>query len=284
MPLREFETCRQRIERARAHSEAFAKIWNDLLEDDAYSASLKIDDDGTGFITFGTGHDALPVELGLELGEFLYHLRAALDACVYAAAVVESGQNPPPDEDRLEFPLCSDPGGEDKFNKSAWKYRPLTNQRRVIIESVQPYKTPELRDDLYILNMNRTLGILNDWARIDRHRKLHVVGSWASRAEPALRLPPGIELEWMMVTYDGFLENDGLIATFKLDGYTIGAKVEANPNVFVDVTVNESPEPCADNDTLSNRTKFMLIYVSEVVRAIEQSLIDEREAGVGIPD
>lgn len=229
MPLLEFETCRQRIERARAHNVAFAKIWNGLLEDDAYSASLHIEDDGQGFMSMSSRYETLPIELGLELGEFLYQLRSALDACVYAAAVVESGQNPPPDEDRLEFPLCSDPNGEDKFNKSAWKYRPLTNQRRRIIEDVQPYKTPKLREDLYILNMNRTLGILNDWARIDRHRKLHVVGSWASRAQPALRLPPGIDLDWMMVTYDGFLEDDGQIAAFKLDGYTRGAKVEANP-------------------------------------------------------
>jgi hypothetical protein len=77
----------------------------------------------------------------------------------------------------------------------------------------------------------------------------------------------------MMVTYDGFLEHDCEVATFKVDGYTSGMDIKANPNMFIDVAVDEDPPPCADTDTLGNRLKAMRIEVGAVVRALETSCL-----------
>jgi len=283
MPLFAFETCRERIRRAKTHAEAFARLWSDLIADESevYSSVLHIDDDGRGSLWIAPRFEAgLPSQFALELGEFLYQLRGALDACVYAAAISESRQDPPPDAKYLEFPVCD---SEADFKKAGWKIRPLTGMRRQIIEDVQPYKTPTLRPELYVLNFNRTIKILHDWARIDRHRRMHVIGGWASQAAPKLWLPPGVDLEWITVANDGLLEHEGEVASFKLSGYVPGSepKVKANPDVFIDVTVNEAPPPCHDKDTLSNRMRFMPIVVGEIVRAMEQSFIDERKPGVG---
>jgi hypothetical protein len=231
MPLLPFETCRERIERAKTHRKAFADTWNEIsTEGEPYNTVLHIEDDGTGGIWIEPWYERLPTSLSLDLGEFLYQLRSTLDACIYAAAIVESGQDPPPKEQNLEFPICACP---DDFKKARWKIAPLKKKRRDIIESVQPYKAPpDLQPDLQVLNIHRTFAMLNDWARKDRHRRLHVVGGWASNASPKLYLPDGIELEWIMVAYDGLLEHESKIATFKLRGFTPGAKVKANPDVL----------------------------------------------------
>jgi hypothetical protein len=272
MPLLPFETCRQRIARAQVHSKALADLWNEAVsEDDLYSTRLNIEDDGTGGLWIEPRFQrGLPESFSLEFGEFLYQLRSALDACVYAAAIVDSGRDPPPDEEYLEFPICASPAA---FKKASRKIGPLAEERRGIIESVQPYNAPSLDDSLLVMNPHRTLAILNDWARKDRHRRLHIVGGWASNANPQLWLPPGVELEYMRVTYDGLLEHESKIASFKLRGYVPGAesKVKANPDLFLDIAIDESPSMCADNDTLAERTKWMILYVREIVREIEAS-------------
>ena len=76
-----------------------------------------------------------------------------------------------------------------------------------------------------------------------------------------------------MVVNDGLLEHRSEIASFKLRGYVPGSKpkVQANPDVFIDVVIDESPPPCADNDTLDGRVRSMLVWVKATVREIEES-------------
>jgi hypothetical protein len=47
----------------------------------------------------------LPKEWGLLIGDILVDLRSALDYAVYALAVCHSGQVPPPNPRRIEFPI-----------------------------------------------------------------------------------------------------------------------------------------------------------------------------------
>src|ERR1017187_7108614 len=168
-----FDGCRDRIRRAVAHRESLAKTWNSLAEEDLFSVFVNMERDGTGSIYVSPSYN-LPSSCALELGECLYHLRSALDGSVYQAAIIQSGEDPPPNENNLEFPVCN---SAINFEKSALKIRPLSQKCRTFIQSVQPYNTPEIPVDLMTLNVNRSLGILNDWARKDRHRRLHVVGA-----------------------------------------------------------------------------------------------------------
>ena len=54
------------------------------------SYRIALEYDGTGAITVEQIKD-IPSVISLEIGEFLYQLRAALDACVYELACVTSG-------------------------------------------------------------------------------------------------------------------------------------------------------------------------------------------------
>jgi hypothetical protein len=186
------------------------------------------------------------------------------------AAIVQSGKNPPPNENRLQFPICATHGD---FHKARRSIRPLSDECQRFIEAIQPYNTPELDDPrLLVLNLNRNIGILGDWSRKDRHRQLHVVTSWISEAMPKLEVPDGVSVKWLRVTGDGFLEDHNEIAAFELCGYTPAMKTQvyANPDLMIDIAVDEIPEPCAPNDTLGNRLSEMIVAVSLVVRTLEE--------------
>ena len=79
--------------------------------------------------------------------------------------------------------------------------------------------TPE---ELAVSINNRNLGILNDWARIDRHRRLHVVGSWLSQVAPELKCPIEAFLVSMKIFRHDFPADKNEIARFRFKGYSRG--------------------------------------------------------------
>jgi hypothetical protein len=107
----------------------------------------------------------LPAELSVVFGELLYDLRAALDNCLYAAAVLVSGQNPPPNAARLEWPIRESPR---EWANHAARYQALPPEITQALEAIQPYQAqfPDWN----------SLRILHDLARIDRHRAPHGLG------------------------------------------------------------------------------------------------------------
>lgn len=273
MPFAEFVGCRERIARAQMHREAFVREWNAFLDDDPYDANVKVEPDGTGSIWITSRYDPLPSIFALELGEMLYQLRAALDGAVYACAIRDTGKNPPPGDRKLEFPVCETP---EQFKAVGYKIEALSSSRRTIIETVQPYNAPpDLKLEFAILSLHRALRILNQWARVDRHRSLHVVGSWVSRADPMLSVPPEVDVDFLGVTPDGLLEGSHEVASFNLRGFKPGMRVKANPNLMIEVSVADGPEPCAENDTLSARINAMMILVNTVVGGLEASFLEK---------
>jgi len=209
----------------------------------------------------------MPHGWALELGEILYNLRAALDGAIYESAIIESGKNPPPDHNRLEFPIY---GCAEYFNKAGWKIARLSQRCRDFIESMQPYHAPELQPGLMVFNVHRNLAILNDWARKDRYRALHVMGCWAFGASPKLRLPAGATLKYLRATGDGFLDERRDIATFAIEGYIRGMNVQANPDQMIEIGVKEGPDPEAENDTLGNRLTEMIRATKLIVLELEK--------------
>ena len=81
-----FSKCHARIGRAVHHSNEAAEIWNGLDIMHLLAVTLFVRDDGTGTLDVDQV-EPLPENLELELGEFLYQLRAALDGAVYASAI-----------------------------------------------------------------------------------------------------------------------------------------------------------------------------------------------------
>lgn len=160
----EISLLRARLDRAEEHYKTFGHIWAEYLDGDPHLLDHTAEADGT--VAVGLRRTApLPIELSLAFGELLYELRAALDNCLYAVAVLVSGQNPPPSAGRLEWPIRLTPA---EWKRQASRYRDLPNQITDALERIQPYQA-EFPDW-------NCLAILHELARIDRHRSMHGLG------------------------------------------------------------------------------------------------------------
>lgn len=154
------------------HANALALEWNTLLKPDTFEYRTEHKSDGTS-ILIGRFRDLPKNDLALELGEFFYQLRAALDGLIFAAAEFLSAPNPAADENRLEFPIYESPA---RFQASPVWNGPFPDELKVWLETVQPYNASAPADP-NTAEYQRRLKLLHDCARKDRHRRLHVIGT-----------------------------------------------------------------------------------------------------------
>lgn len=243
-----------------------ARFWNSIPTEELCSFWPRIDPDGNGSIR-AVGIKPVPDEFSLRLGEMLYQLRSALDACIYQATVYATKSDPPAKEESLEFPITNDP---DEFPRLAkrrlWG---LPQEVKDGIERVQPYNAPSLPPEEMVNNINRCLGILNDLARKDRHRRLHVVGSLPLSFLPLFRLPEGVSVVDVKTHAEGVLQEQAEIATFRLVGFRRGMKVQVNPNMATNIGCDEPPVPCHSTDTFDRRLSAIINAANSIVSAFE---------------
>lgn len=222
--------------RAEIHRQSLTHLWNDPDVNDAYRSRAKVNRDGTGeFFIEPVNRDWL-LPFSIQFGEMLYQLRGALDSCVYDAAVLKFGTDPPPDEQKWNFPVVD---SVDKFNDSVKRMPKLPDDVRSLIEGVQPYKSPVVICEGSSWKMGDALLILNNWARIDRHRKLHLCGTLPISG--GLQLSSGLTFEFCQFTGGKILEDESKVASFKIANYAPGTKVNVQANFAFDVFVNEVP-------------------------------------------
>lgn len=229
-----------------------------------YSSGAKVDDHGNGkFFLWTVDRDWL-LPFSLQFGEMLYQLRAALDSCVYDAAVLEFAEYPPPDEERWNFAICDSP---EKFNDAARRMKNLPDRLRTLLESVQPYSGATGRAEGKEWDLGLTLYILNDWARIDRHRRLHLVGTALNRGQLGFTCPPGMSIESCdFLSGEYLLEDNTEIARFRIVNFVPGAQVQVHSNFSLEIVVNEVPRLKLQDAALA-----MGLSVSAVRERFEQS-------------
>lgn len=259
-----FDTCRDRIARAEFHRQSLIDIWNNIDTDKVYASSAKIHRDGTGQYFMRMAEQDWLLPFSLQLGEMLYQLRSALDSCVYDAAILKFGQDPPPYKEKWEFVFGANPGEFDEAVRRMKKILP--NDIRALIEAVQPYGGTSAIHDGMTWDVGNALMILNDWARIDRHRRLHLVGTAIVAADMRIGVPEGMSIEHCNFTVGDFLlEHDSEVAAFKIRNYVSGTKVHMQPKVAFDIAVDETPRV-----TLREISFAMLCSVSFVRRRFEE--------------
>lgn len=269
-----FSKCYARIDRAIEHSNRMAELWNETRLRNMVEFRVEVDYKGCGAMWLEEVSSDLPLELELELGEFLYQLRAALDGAVYACAIEDSSVNPPPNASTIEFPICAK---EDEWKRQSRKVASLNAGRRRFIELMQPFAEPDLSPELRICNYNRSLRFLNDLARVDRHRTLHSLCTAVAGAQPLLRLPKSVKLLNLKTCKVGNLNGEPL-ATFELGGWHSGLQISANPNVDLNISLREIEPPCFDNDYLSERLRSMVYSTRMIIAALENNRWIEPES------
>jgi hypothetical protein len=242
-------------------------MWNSIPNEDLLKVRALVSPDGWGRLELFSSM-SIPEVFSLLLGEMLYQLRSSLDACIYQASIYATAQDPPPSGEKAEFPITFVPSEFAKLAKR--RLSDLPENLQAAIENLQPYHKPTGTPEQIITSINRSLGILNDLARKDRHRKLHVVGSWAVAANPQFDLPPGVTLTSIETMKSGHIGVITELARFHLDGFVTGMAIRANPNLTTAIGLNEPPEPCDALDTFGQRLAEMMTAVNSIICAFEQ--------------
>ena len=174
--------------------------------------------------------------LALELGEFFYQLRAALDGLIYRAVMLKKSSNFTPNENRLQFPITTKPS---EFKDKAVEFAPLSDGLKFWLESIQPYNASKVvgTDDESLINL---LVLLNDCARKDRHRKLHVVAALPADFEFDFSgFNPACRVVSFEVTQGNALENEAVLFRFALDGHVPGMTHEMKFDLSFEISVEE---------------------------------------------
>ena len=135
---------------------------------------------------------------------------------------------------------------------------------------MQPYHSLSLSPEDMVSSISRSLGILNDLARKDRHRQLHVVGSWPLEVKPNFDLAPGVILRSFETMPPSILQEGTVIAKYKLDGFVSGMAFGVTPNLKTNFGCPEPPMACHPTDTFDRRLAEMINAVGSVIVAFEK--------------
>lgn len=125
--------------------------------------------------------EPMPVRLSALFGEWLYLLRAALDGAAYYVAVRDSGQNPPPNERSIYFPIKTDAA---KYDSQGHRQAlvAFSDQTFADLRSVQPFNAqPDHKSNV--------LWWIEELARIDRHRYGHTLAPHIVKVRVGLKPP-----------------------------------------------------------------------------------------------
>lgn len=264
----EYRVSTARLKRAMDHGVQLANLWNDVPSGRLCTPRARVDSNGEGEL-LATKVCEMPDEIPLLLGEMLYQLRSALDACIYQATVYATKRDPPPDEERLEFPITRNAKEWPRLAKRRLMH--LSQHVQDVLKKAQPYHSPTLESGQEDFSVNRSLGILNDLARKDRHRKLHVVGSWPFDMTPSFILPNGVTVASFEAQPPAIIREGTIMAKFHLAGFSSGMEAMVNPRLRTTFGCAEPPVPVNDTDTFERRLREMTESVAGVIDFFERN-------------
>ena len=204
MRMSQFDQIFARLDRANVHGQAAINFWLDLFKDNPSSAI--VDEQGYGVAVISAVFskplgDSIPISI--ELGEFLYQLRAALDSAVFELASHLRRPAPPIKESRLYFPIFEK---ASYFESSSFNANFFPNEMKSWVESIQPYNT-EVLSDLKQKSLSQWLFILHQMCNIDKHRRLHLAAIWPGKELiGSLSLPEGSDSVRIEGIQSNFLE------------------------------------------------------------------------------
>jgi len=141
-----FENAFARLGHAGSKQAEFALAWAGYIEAHPLEVALDQVADDTFEMTVRT-REATPVSL-LAFGDWLTALRSALDNALYAWAATLSGQDPPPDAGRLQFPIATT---ATDFGEQARRLRSLPADVVAKLEKAQPYHSAICQVEIKII-------------------------------------------------------------------------------------------------------------------------------------
>jgi hypothetical protein len=245
-----------RLDRAGEIADRMVEIWNQFLTDHPYSASLV--GEGNGVFILRVHEDtAPPQEFAVAVGEWINHLRSALDYTMWATAAHVSGKVPPPNQGQIQYPIYESGA---VWERNLHRLSALADHHRSMLLTMQPFNSDP--DANY-------LGWINRIARSDRHRQLSRMTGHLAELQPALAAPEHCEvtLQWgERVISDGYAD----AARFVVRPWDQEMHIEANPRMGIDPEIEEwSSSPFWRRIPFSDRLRMLQVFVGAEIAVYE---------------
>ncbi|MGH3628907.1 MAG: hypothetical protein ACRDRL_15910 [Sciscionella sp.] len=204
-------------------------------------------------------------ELSAIVGDCVFGLRSALDHAVFDLAVAHTGEDPPPNESKIEFPIFL---SEDEF-ASAGKRRlaavpPAAQQYAASVQPFQPNGG----------GTGNTLWVIHELNRRDKHRRLHpLIGLLGKRVLVGDTTPPGVPLELFWLTPPGAVPNDAPLLKFTVPEPHTLEHIDVRVELELALVASGGIHPTLPNKPLSKLMPLMIAHVQSVIIGLEQSAL-----------
>lgn len=142
--IRELELSRARIKRAQDNIKEFAEVVEEYIGRRPADLAVDVNELGQGSLR-AVRYEPIPIELPILLGEALQNLRAGLDNCLYAVAIIDSGMNPPPGETKLQWPIALTP---KEWRETRKRLEHLSPHLITALHRIQPEYVNLIQDHL----------------------------------------------------------------------------------------------------------------------------------------
>jgi hypothetical protein len=209
---------RLKLHRARQHVQTLNAQVASFGDRDPYAFVEQLEPQlGQHVVRVKVQREPLPMWSAL-VGDALQDMRAALEHLAYALAVAYSGE--PDDPEKVSFPITDTLGKFNAVRKQ--KIGLIDPAAQALIQEVQPYHRGD-RAEFH------SLMVLDDLARVDRHRTLHITPAFLMGTDIDMRSVTDIHI----IDVDlhlGRVVDGAEIATFRL------AITGPNPEMHVDVS------------------------------------------------
>jgi hypothetical protein len=224
-----FDLAFARLDRAAPRRGEFADAWASYIESHPWDADLSTVAPRTFEIIVRTYQPA-PSSISLAFSDWLAALRPALDNGLYAWVAAVTGQDPPPDAGKLQFPVARTPAD---FRNQAKRLASVPADIVNRLEQAQPYHAA------YGPRSN-LLYWLHELARVDRHRRLHLGLGRIAENRVQVGVPRGVTAEFdhavkPFVPIIGTL----VIARFTTSQPLAASDIEFNPAVGIEPEIEE---------------------------------------------
>lgn len=243
-------------------NECFDSLKNEIIAwiaSNPYSLAFQTNPDSTRYSVILRVNNEPPLQRwSLKVGDIVHNLRCTLDHLVYAIAIHESGQDPPPSENRLMFPICDT---SDNFrDECKRRLATLSANANAIIEGLQPYNRPHP-------NVPPLLSILRNFSNTDKHKLLRLAFASAATAEIGFVGPTDMSVvKPKFIVNTGELKDGAEVIAFVFDRPT--PNMQFDKHIFdIMIAINHG-KPTPSSPEYSERNELVTI-ISLLVEEVE---------------
>lgn len=272
-----FAVARGHLARARAGRDRINALWNSMRSDQPFSSWMRSLEPHVRELWCAFDPDCdMQQEADQAMTYFLQDIKAALDACVHAAASTVCRPIGMVEPDVHKMPLLASSADFDAL-PSQGQLRGLRPDQVRALRLLQPFD--EYLEDPATRTIARDLAHLaaglEALPTVDSSRSGRpLFTAWASEADPIPALPDGVRILKTEIAPAGPLAEPKLLATFTLDEDSTDASFAGDPQVSFDVILNAGPWPDDPDDNFAHRSHALIVITKHLIEGLERSVSD----------